>query len=289
MPLTERQGKVLVFLANDCNGITNRKIVSDTTGIALGTVKDCIYMLEKEGYISHIEPYAKHRFRGIKYTLNKNISHNYIEKINQSLNQSHDQSLNQLLNQLLNQTVTKPVTPFSSKVLKEDLNLTTKTDIFEDPELKFWKGEGVTEKQIQNWMTEFQLNQDEIVMSLRYGRFDILERGDVNNSANWFYKILTRNGFYPKPANYRSLLEIKAEALQQQQERDRAAKAQIEATELETKFQTFLSDTEAPLYQELIVRVSDFAKEQLKDGERMAVDIELKELFKKCLKSEVFL
>lgn len=59
-------------------------------------------------------------------------------------------------------------------------NLTTKkTEVLNDPELRLWAGEGITERQVQNWMTEFQTSLEEMVMSLRYGRFDILERRDV--------------------------------------------------------------------------------------------------------------
>ncbi len=286
LPLNENQGRILVFLYERGNGLTNMDIVCAETGIAYGTARTSIDILMKEGYVTSKTRHNGHAFRGFEYALNNHLCSLYISRIRgeqsseQSSWQSIRQSSKQPNNQTLGQANKQTNGSFSSSFLEEDKPT---TDLLRDPELRFWAGENVTEKQIQTWMAEFQMTQEEMIMSLRYGRFDILERGDVQNSANWFYKILTRNGFYPKPANYRSLLEIKAEALQQQQERDREAKSKIEAAEFDTQFDSFLSDPSAPLYQELLDKVGGFAKEQLKDGERMAADIELRELFKSYL------
>ena len=300
LPLNEKQGRILLFLYENGGGLTNMDIICMDTEIAYGTARNAIDVLIREGYVTNKNRHNGHLFRGFEYTLNNHLCSLYVSRIRdeqshkqpygQSPEQSFQQTIKQLGNQANkqsnNQTNNQTKGAISSKVFKEDLNLTTTgTGIFDDPELKFWKGEGVTEKQVQNWMTEFQLSHDEIVMSLRYGRFDILERGDVNNSANWFYKILTRNGFYPKPANYRSLPEIKAEALLQQQERDREAKAKIEEVEFEAKFQAFLEDSDSPLFKELFDKIGSFAKEQFRDGERMAAEIALKDLFKIYLKT----
>ena len=290
--LTRSQCLVLLFLIQQ-PGITQRPAISEHTGVPFGTVKDALSLLFKKGFISKPHYYVNGDYRGISYVINRSLCDDFLRKRGPDFNQTVSQTINKTVSQTVSQTVIisdghsdSQTVAFSSKVFKEDLNLTTTgSGIFEDPELKFWKGEGVTEKQVQNWMTEFQLSHDEIVMSLRYGRFDILERGDVNNSANWFYKILTRNGFYPKPANYRSLSEIKAEALLQQQERDREAKAKIEAVEFEAKFQAFLEDSDSPLFKELFDKIGSFAKDQFKDGERMAAEIALKDLFKIYLKT----
>ncbi len=300
-PYTEKQGRVLIYLI-EAGGRTKRETIANDTDVNIATVKYSLRVFVKDGYISPTTLDINHTMRGFAYSLNPHLCNEYISRIKgagytsliQSVRYPGNEPVRYPGNKSHIKPDNKPVhypdnnqnSPFSSKVFKEDLNLTTTgTGICEDPELKFWKGEGVTEKQIQNWMTEFQLSHDEIVMSLRYGRFDILERGDVNNSANWFYKILTRNGFYPKPANYRSLSEIKAEALLQQQERDREARLKIEAIEFEAKFQAFLEDSESHLFKELFDKIGSFAKDQFKDGERMAAEIELKDLFKIYLKT----
>lgn len=289
LPLNENQGKILLFLYERGQGLTNMDIICMHTGVAYGTARTSIDVLMREGYVTGKTRHNGHAFRGFDYTLNNHLCSLYVSRIRgeqsseQSLQQLIKQSGNQSNKQTIGQTINQTVAPFSSKVLEDFENLTTtKTGLLEEPELRFWAGEGVTEKQVQNWMAEFQLTIEEIQMSLRYARFDILERGDVQNAANWFYKILTRNGFYPRPANYRSLIEIKAEALKQQQERDREARAILEDSDLETKFQAFLSDPEAPIFKQLFDQVNSFAKEQFKEGQKMAAEIELRELFKKA-------
>lgn len=285
LPLNENQGKILLFLYERGQGLTNMDIICMHTGVAYGTARTSIDVLMREGYVTSKTRHNGHAFRGFDYTLNNHLCSLYVSRIRgeQSSEQSFQQLIKQSSKQTIGQTNNQTVTPFSSKVLEDFENLTTtKTGLLEEPELRFWAGEGVTEKQVQNWMVEFELSIEEIQMSLRYARFDILERGDVQNAANWFYKILTRNGFYPRPTNYRSLIEIKAEALKQQQERDREAKAILEDSDLETKFQAFLSDPEAPIFKQLFDQVNSFAKEQFKEGQKMAAEIELRELFKKA-------
>jgi hypothetical protein len=294
-PYTEKQGRVLLYLI-EAGGRTKREIIANDTGVNIATVKYSLRVFVKDGFISPTNLDVNHTMRGFTYALNPHLCNEYAARVigsgytpitNQANHPTNDPVRYPVNKPVFNPTnrpvshpVSSPAHPFSSKVF-EDENLTTsKPGLLNEPELRFWAGEGVTERQVVNWMAEFQLSEEEIVMSLRYGRFDILERGDVQNSANWFYKIMTRNGFYPRPPNYRSLLEIRAEALQQQQERDREAKAQIEEGEFETRFKAFLADPDALLYQELLDQVSSFAKEQLKEGDSRAAEIELKDLLR---------
>ena len=74
--------------------------------------------------------------------------------------------------------------------------------IMGDPELKLWVDAGVTEKQIQSWMREFDSTSEEISESLRYAAHDIIARKNVQNPVNWFYQIMIRDGRYPRPQSY---------------------------------------------------------------------------------------
>jgi hypothetical protein len=299
-PFTPGQGKVLLYLI-EAGGKSNRNVMAARTGVPLSSLAKTLRLLEKVGYIKRAEQKVyDHRERGFYYSTDRQMCSEFYERVTgtQIATQSGSHiGMHAGIHTGIGVGIVKrthigtvPGTqsgihagtqaPFSSRVFEEKELTTSKTGLLNDPELRFWSGEGVTEKQVANWMAEFELSEEEIVLSLRYARFDILERGDVQNSANWFYKLLTRNGFYPRPANYKSLVEIKAEALKQQQERDREARAELEANSLEVEFVKFLADPDAPLYQELLEQVSGFAKDQLKDGDRHAVEIELKELFK---------
>jgi len=287
LPLNENQGRILMYLYERGNGLTNMDIVCAETLIAYGTARTAIDVLMKEGYVTNKVRHNGHAFRGFEYALNNHLCSLYISRIKgeQSGEQSPWQSIKQLSNQTIRQTSKQTVASFSSSFLEKE-KPTTELEILNDPELRFWFGEGVTEKQVQTWMSEFQMTPEEISLSLRYGRFDILERGDVQNSANWFYKILTRNGFYPKPVNYRSLVELKAEALQKQQESDREARDKIEANEFENIFKAFIEDPGTPLFTQLFEFVSNFSKEEYKSGEKDPAEIELRGLLKRHLAGE---
>jgi hypothetical protein len=150
----------------------------------------------------------------------------------------------------------------------------------------YWEGEGLGEGQAQKWCQQFEVAPNQMRQQLDWARFD-LETNNRRESVtkdpvSWFFGHLrTTAGCFPRPVNYRSPLEIRAEALQQQQERDKEAKSQLETADFENRFQAFLADPDAPLYHELLNQVNGFALDQLKSGDRMAAEIELRELFKK--------
>ena len=282
--LTKNQCLVLLYMIQQ-PGITQRQAITHYTGVPFGTVKDALSTLQKKGFISKPQYYCNGDYRGISYVINKSLCDDFLRKRGPEFNHP----INQTVNQTVVQTVTHPVyqtvgrsdgqTVSLSSSFLEDKSTTTESLILDDPELRYWKGEGVTEKQTQTWMIEFQMSVEEIKLSLRYGRFDILERGDVNNPANWFYKILVKNSFYPRPTNYRSPIEMRAEALKEQQERDRKASQALVEVEFEKRFQAFFKKTESDVYRQLLAQVSGFTKEQGKDG-RMELEIEMRDLFR---------
>jgi len=294
MPLTKNQGIVLMFLHEQGGGITNTDIISAETRIPYGTIRSTFNVLINEGYITSKEFFSGHAFKGFTYTLDSALCSVYVNRVRQALqqvgqqedrqtlqqavHQSYRQIVQQANRQPVQQTDRQAVYTSSSRFLEEDLEPTTTKpalEVLSDPELRFWAAEGVTEKQIQTWMAEFQMSSDEIAMSLRYGRFDILERGDIQNSANWFYKILTRNGFYPKPANYRSLFEIRAEAIEQDLAKEREARERLAAAETERAFQQILAEPESEAYQALLSQTNEFAREM--GGQ--ALETVLREIF----------
>ena len=270
LPLNEKQGKILLYLYDYGQGLTNMDIIVAETIVAYGTARKAIDVLVKEGYIINKQQHNGHAFRGFEYTLNNHLCSLYVTRIKeeqateQASRQPQWQQNKQATERASGQANKQANGPISSRFLEKDLEPTTsKTGVLEDPELRFWRGEGVTEKQVQTWMNEFQMSQDEIVISLRYGRFDILEKGDtVQNPANWFYKIMCKNGFYPRPANYRSLAEIRAEALEQDLSREKEIKQRLAVAEAERAFQSIFSDPECTEYKELFGRVNGFAQEE---------------------------
>jgi len=284
MPLTMNQGKVLMFLYESGGGLTNTDIIGAEIFIPYGTIRSAFSVLMSEGYITSKEFFSGHAFKGFTYTLDDNLCSVYVHRVRQALQQLDQHEVQQTLQQAVHQSHKQLVrqsnrhnvqqtdrqinrqtvytgNSSSSMILEEDLKPTTEqAGILTDPELRYWAGEGVTEKQVLGWIREFQMTTEEMSLSLRYGRFDILERNDVQNPANWFYKIMTKNGFYPRPANYKSLLEIRAEALEQDLAREREAKERLASAEVEKKFQVILQNPESPEYKSLLAQTNEYAR-----------------------------
>lgn len=150
----------------------------------------------------------------------------------------------------------------------------------------YWEEEGLGEGQAQKWCSQFEVDPEQMRMQLDWARFDLEtngRRGEVKKDpVSWFFGHLrTTGGCFPRPIDYKSPIELRAEALQMQKDRDRVARYQMEAAEFENRFQAFIADPESDLYRKLIAQLSGFAAEQLKEGDRQAAEIELRDLFDK--------
>ncbi|MDA8417114.1 MAG: helix-turn-helix domain-containing protein [Betaproteobacteria bacterium] len=149
----------------------------------------------------------------------------------------------------------------------------------------YWEEEGLGEGQAQKWCSQFEIDPEQMKMQLDWARFDLEingRRGEVKKDpVSWFFGHLrTTGGCFPRPVNYKSPIEIRAEALKVQQEKDLEAKASLESADFENRFQEFLKNPDSNLYNQLLSQVTSFAADQAKDGDRMAVEIELRDLFK---------
>jgi len=283
-PFTKGQGKVLLYLI-DAGGKTNRNVIAAQTGVPLNSLAKTLSLLDRQGYIKRSEQkHYEHRERGFYYSIDRQMCADFYERVRGThigtQTGIHTGTHAGMQTGMHVRTYASTVIgtqrhidagtqPLFSSSFKEDLKTTTTepVGILNDPELRYWAAEGVTEKQVQGWMNEFQMTADEIRLSLRYGRFDILERNDVQNAANWFYKILTKNGFYPRPQNYRSLLEIRAEALVQDLAREQEAKLRLAAAEAEKEFQTIMQDPTSETYQALLSQTNEYARSM--DGQAL--------------------
>jgi hypothetical protein len=149
----------------------------------------------------------------------------------------------------------------------------------------YWENEGLEEPLAQKWCSLFGVEPEQMHQQLEWARFDIetnKRRGTVKKDViSWFYdRLMITGGIYPRPANYRTAEELRAETMQHQHESDLSAQAKIVEIEFENSLQSFLADPGAPLYQELLERVNSFALEQLRTGEGKAEAIGLDALFK---------
>ena len=272
--LTHRQGMVLTYLLQQ-DGITQRTAISAETGVPFGTVKDALAILAKRGFISKPGYFVNGQFRGISFIVNQAMCDDFIQKRGHEFNFTINQTVIQPLNQPDGQTVVHPpgrsdgqkVPCFSSS--SENHPTTSESEILnlEDPELIYWRDEGLNQKRLTQWIRETGITPDQLDISLRYARYDILKRGDIEKPLNWVYHEIKRHGLYLKPTGYKSMLEIRLEeeraALhekrRQTQELAELRLQQEEAT-LELEFQTFLTYPESPEYKEIFTGLSDFEK-----------------------------
>jgi len=246
LPFTPGQGKVLLYLI-EANGRANRNVMQKKLGIPLGSIARTLTLLQKKGLIKRSESaYYEHRQRGFEYTIDNISCGKFIQQIingGETHNDTYSEpyvetdidTLNRRLSERLGDTHTDTHNEInlssrariSSSVLKEIKPTTTKS-ILDDAELFFWRDIGLTEKQIKTWLTEFDMTEDELSLSLRYARFELLNRTDVPKPISWFYGAITKSGFFPRPQNYKSLKEIRAEEVLKQRRLDEMAVSTID-------------------------------------------------------------
>jgi hypothetical protein len=102
---------------------------------------------------------------------------------------------------------------------------------------------------------------------LDWARYDLEangRRGEVKKDpVSWFFGHLrTTGGCFPKPINYKSPLEIRVEAMENELAQEKALKERLATAEREQRFKKILSDPESAEYQALYSQVSSFAKEE---------------------------
>lgn len=293
LPLNENQGRLLLFLYEKGGGLTNMDIVVAETGIAYGTARAGIDVLIREGYVNYKARHNGHSFRGFEYAMNNHLCSLYAARVRgdqteqpvrQSFQQSNNQANNQAMKQPLGQSSNQAITVVSSYLT--DLKSTTNSDTTEiddllrDPELGYWKGKGVNARQVTLWSEEFQMPVDQVIQSLKYCRYEMVvlnleEEKQIAKPENWFYRIVQKSGVYPKPANYKSLAEIRIEQMEQAVREAADLRSRQAVAEQELAFQKILKNPAGEDYQALLRQVSEFAK----DSGGMALDLALRDLF----------
>jgi len=113
---------------------------------------------------------------------------------------------------------------------------------------------------------------ESMIQSLCHCRFEMVEMNleqekNIQNVFNWFYRIIERAGFYPKPKDYKSYLErqleIEKKLLAEKQERLKALaelQQQKKETERSLAFYEMLAQPDSELYQQCFRRLDKFTQ-----------------------------
>lgn len=169
------------------------------------------------------------------------------------------------------------LTPHSSSSSSKDLNLLTtkaqqtvqpsdsKPFVLAGPVGMFWEGEGLQEGQALTWCRQFEVEPEQMRQQLAWAQFDLVHNGKEEqvqkDAISWFFGVLRRtSGCYPRPTNYKTPAEIRAEAIERDLAEEKEATERLRNAELEQAFQQILADPEGPEYQDLLAQIDDFAK-----------------------------
>ncbi len=156
----------------------------------------------------------------------------------------------------------------------QDLDLLIDTH----PELEYWRKKGLRAKQVDNWAKQFSLTHNDIIQSLCHCQFDMVENkkeklNNIKDVFNWFFKIIEKSGFYPKPKNYKSHLEklierekVIIEDLKHQSDELKNARNERIKAEHELKFEKMLLDDNSSEYKEYYEDLPKILKNPQKKG-----------------------
>jgi hypothetical protein len=146
----------------------------------------------------------------------------------------------------------------------------------------YWEEEGLGEGQAQKWCQQFEVEPEQMRQQLEWARFDLENngrRGEVKkDTVSWFFGHLRQtSGCFPRPINYKSPAEIRAEAIEQDLAREKEVRERLAAAEAELSFQKILADPTGNDYQVLLSQVDSFAR----DMGGKALETALREVFLK--------
>lgn len=274
LPFTVRQGTVLLHLIQS-GGVGQREQIAQATGVTLATVKHTLRLAAARGYITGLRTFCQGGMRGFVAALDQVLCGEYFGRFSF------------LPDRPVDKPVHRPV-PSSSSLKTKKLTTASNrlksvgqsAEVLVGPTGIYWGTEGLQEQQAKTWCKQFDIEPTQLRLQLEWARHDLV----VNNKASevkkdcvsWFFGVLRRtSGCYPKPQNYKSPAEIRAEQMEQAAKEAATARDKQIAAEQEMAFQRILTDQDSEAYKSLLAGVSDFAQEM---GGK-ALEIALREAF----------
>lgn len=227
--------------------ITHIELHGKRGKIPYATIRSAVNRLDKEGFFDYRGVGNYGMLKGMSYSLNK-------EMVEAFLSVHGGEPKNEVSEQQIKLPEAKPVQA-----------------VLDHPELKAWKDSGLSEKQINAWCAEFDVDKDLITQYLKWCAYDVANNhtdNPVKNMANWFYVMLRNTGGYPKPDGYVSiedkrlqqLEQLKAEQAERKQREAQAMQDSIES-DMKGYFEQVMEEGEASeLYVELRSSLNDFSR-----------------------------
>jgi len=318
--LAKNQVLVLSFLIDKPIPQTTYNEISKQTNVGRDSVIAAIESIVKKGFLNK-KVVKNSKFQGFSFVLNKSLCDHFLNVMDMYRHFTHpDQTSVTSIVQPSSNVVTRQqdsmVTIRSDSLVvmvpdsqaihssSSSLNNTSTTKETPDgmvttqagnddfvivgPEMAYWESSGLQERQAQVWRSEFAITAAELRQQLAWARWDLVSNGkekEVKKDViRWVYGYFKRTGgCYPRPDNYQSPLEIRAEQMKIQQEKEEKARQEIERMELENGFKIVWSNPDGEEYQAIWSCLSkmekEFAKgstilEQLMKAKYMALHVQ---------------
>lgn len=161
---------------------------------------------------------------------------------------------------------------------RDNKKTTTRNDInLNDPELNFWIDYGLTEKTVKNIMEDNNVSEFAVISSFKNAAFDMIvnkriEKIKLKNPLNYFFGVMKKNGYYPKPYNYKSHLQMlieqeEAEKKNLECETQHYEKLIREKNDLgvNLEIKRILAEPDGELYKKCFNALPSIRKEKFKD------------------------
>lgn len=267
-PFTEKQGRILLYLIM-AGGVTKREQIATDTGINIATIKHALRVFAQGGYIANVKLYTMHSYRGFSYAINPLMCNEFAERLTgKSLEYPANHPASYPANRPTCYPAKYPASPPPplSSSLEKKLTTTENQDLLSDPELAYWKGFGVTDRKVQQWAEEFEMDLEQVILSLKYCRYEMVvlnyeEEKQIRKPQDWFYRVMQRSGLYPKPSNYKSIAELRIEQMEQGAREAKALRERQQRAEKALEFQRIMSDPDSQEYKDLLNQASEFSKD----------------------------
>jgi hypothetical protein len=279
---TERQAKVLAYLAAQETRIARAKDIALACDLTLLSVRDVLRNLRDDGIIRRKNRYRLHDFQGFKYTLDDNRVDQFMQQrgwelyrglINPTTIQSVSQSEHHYEPQSISPSVSQSVSifPLSSSSFSKKTT-TGGTDFLSDllandPELDYWLQKGLTAHQCQNWLNETGVDIDILIASLKHAAFELNDlegevRRDIKKPLHYFYSTFKKNRFWAAPAGYKSHkqkeIEFREAVLKQKLEEEH----RLAELELKEEFDHMMQNPDSVLYQRCEERLNNTCRKR---------------------------
>lgn len=209
------------------------------------TVRTNLRRIDKEGFLASHGVGNYGVIKGMRYTLNEHL----VEIFQRVHGDTPSPSEKQISLPTAAELPKKPV---------------AKHNVLSHPEMKAWRDAGISEKQINTWISEFNVEPELLTLYMKWCAFDVEHNrkdAPVKSIANWFYSIMKHSGAYPKPAGYASLEEQRAEHLKEARASQLSEMQSGMDNDLRAYFENMLAEGEAnQTYVELRDSLNSFVR-----------------------------